>query len=310
MISEIAPAKINLTLEIINKRDDGFHEINSVMQTIDLCDLLTFHENSWIQLIPEYHNLPNMDSLTLNNDNNYLIQNLVYRSAEILKKETGYKAGAVIQLKKNIPSAAGLGGGSSDAAATLRGLNRLWKLNLSDEELAEIGAQVGSDVPFFIYGGTCYVTGRGEVVKKISAIKNKWLIIMLLPFYIEGKTAKLYSLIKPKNYSDGVCSKNLIDYIYNNGSNGNSKREVAKINEADRSLHFLFNSFEQVYNELFIDYPSWLEKFKDIDIYPIHLAGSGPAVFYICDSETEILGLVKKLSSLNEIKYYIARTVP
>ncbi len=310
MISEIAPAKINLTLEIINKREDGFHEINSVMQTIDLCDLLTFHENSWIQLIPEYHNLPNMDSLTLNADNNYLIQNLVYRAAEILKKETGYRKGAVIQLKKNIPSATGLGGGSSDAAATLKGLNRLWKLNLSDEELAAIGAQVGSDVPFFIYGGTCFVTGRGEVVKKLNSIKNKWLIIMLLPFYMEAKTAKLYSLIKPKNFSDGICSRNLLDSLYNSDSNGNSNKDKLNLKETESSLHFLFNSFEQVYNELFIEYPNWLQKFKDLDIFPIHLAGSGPAVFYICDSEVEVLNLVKKLNKLNEIKYYIARTVP
>ena len=124
------------------------------MQTVDLCDVLTFWDNEWIHIVPEYHRLPNTDSLARVDHSNYLRKNLVYIAANLLKKETGYQGGALIQLKKNIPSAAGLGGGSSDAAAALKGLNRLWKLGLSNDELIDIGSKIGSDIAFFIHGGT------------------------------------------------------------------------------------------------------------------------------------------------------------
>ncbi|MDD3520618.1 MAG: 4-(cytidine 5'-diphospho)-2-C-methyl-D-erythritol kinase, partial [Actinomycetota bacterium] len=209
MKSEIAPAKINLTLEISGKRDDGYHDIFSLMQTIDLCDYLTFHKNPWLQIIPEYHNLPATDSLPGFDRNNYLVKNLVYKAAETLKNHTNYKSGAVIELKKSIPSSAGLGGGSSDAAAALRGLNRLWNLKLGDRELAEIGLKVGSDVPYFIYGGTCIVSGRGEHIKRIKPMPPKWILVILLPFDFKEKTRKLYSYVNSKNYTSGSVTNTL-----------------------------------------------------------------------------------------------------
>jgi 4-diphosphocytidyl-2-C-methyl-D-erythritol kinase len=292
MIIEIAPAKVNLTLEILGKREDGYHEINSVMQTINIQDTLTFTKSKKIQLIPKYNNLPKDDSLHINNID--ISKNLVYKATELLKKETGYSEGATIHLEKNIPSSAGLGGGSSDAASTLKGLNKLWNLNLSDRKLANIGAKIGSDVPFFIYGGTCYVSGRGEIVKKISPLSKKWLIIILLPFYIEGKTAKLYSLIEPINYSDGICSKKLISYI---------------IKKGQAAEELFCNVFEQIYSKFFTNYTEWITKLEKIGIKQIHLMGSGPAITYITSSKKEIFDIVKKLGKETELNYYVANTI-
>ncbi|HAX17253.1 MAG TPA: 4-(cytidine 5'-diphospho)-2-C-methyl-D-erythritol kinase [Actinobacteria bacterium] len=294
--SEIAPAKINLTLEISGKRDDGYHDIFSLMQTIDLCDYLTFHKNPWLQIIPEYHNLPATDSLPGFDRNNYLVKNLVYKAAETLKNHTNYKNGAVIELKKSIPSAAGLGGGSSDAAAALRGLNRLWNLKLSDSELAEIGLMVGSDVPYFIYGGTCIVSGRGERIKKIKPIPPKWILVILLPFDFKEKTKKLYSYVNSRNYSSGDITKNL--------------EEKIKDEKYSNIRNDLFNAFEDIYAEFFEEYKIWVKKFSELGIEKVHLAGSGPSVFYISADEADVLEAAEKISNIANLQLYITRTVP
>jgi|BioPla2DNA2_1021312.scaffolds.fasta_scaffold44477_1 4-diphosphocytidyl-2-C-methyl-D-erythritol kinase len=294
--SEIAPAKINLTLEISGKRDDGYHNIFSLMQTIDLCDYLTFHKNPWLQIIPEYHNLPATDNLPGFDRNNYLVKNLVYKAAETLKIHTNYKSGAVIELKKSIPSSAGLGGGSSDAAAALRGLNRLWNLKLSDSELAEVGLKVGSDVPYFIYGGTCIISGRGEKIRKVKPILPKWILVILLPFDFKEKTKKLYSYVNSRNYTSGDITKNLEKKIKDEG--------------CDNIRNDLFNAFEDIYAEFFEEYKIWIKKFSEIGIEKVHLAGSGPSVFYISSDEADVLEAAEKISNIANLQLYITRTVP
>jgi len=309
MICEIAPAKINLTLEIINKRTDGYHELNSIMQTIDLCDLLTFWENDWIQVIPEYFNLPSDDNLSEFDGNNYLNNNLVYRAASLLKEETGYGSGALIQLRKNIPSAAGLGGGSSDAAATLRGLNKLWKLGLSRDELSKIGSKIGSDVSYFIYGGTCFVKGKGEIVIPLKALPTKWLIVILIPLNIRQKTEKLYSFINPSHYSNGDSTRFILEKIDDWGNNNNNNRAGSspRMNIND----YLVNVFEIVYNNKIREFEEWQKYFERMKINPLHLAGSGPAVYYISDSEVDVKRIVdNNLAKFNNLRKYIARTVP
>ncbi len=140
IISLKAPAKINLFLEILGKRDDGYHEIETIMQEIDLADNLQFEETQeGVELECNDKNIP------LNQDN------LVCKAANLILKECGIKKGVLINLEKNIPVGAGLGGGSSDAAATLKALNLLWKVGLNDGELMDFAAKLGSDIPFFIY---------------------------------------------------------------------------------------------------------------------------------------------------------------
>ena len=306
MICEIAPAKVNLTLEILGKRNDGYHELRSIMQTVDLCDVLKFWNNEWIHIVPEYNMLPSTDSLAKLDNSNYLRKNLVYKAAKLLKEETGYKGGALIQLKKNIPSAAGLGGGSSDAAAALKGLNRLWNLGLSNDELIEIGSKIGSDVAFFIHGGTCLIEGRGEKVIPIKPLPTKWLLIFLIPVAISEKTKTLYSLIDGSHYSDGNRTGYLLEKIegFYSGGNGNKNRECSIRGD-------LFNTFEIVYNNGHEQFGRWKEYADCLNIGSPNLAGSGPAVYYLFDNENELMDLADQKNTGNdEIKKYIARTVP
>lgn len=162
-----APAKINLSLDVLHKRPDGYHEVKMVMTTIDLADRVELMDLYYdtIQIISHNRFVPDDE------------RNLAYQAAKLLKEKFGIRRGVAISITKCIPVAAGLAGGSSDAAATLRGLNKLWGLGLSLDELAEIGAEIGSDVPFCVYGGTAVATGRGEKIEHIPAPPPSWVIL-------------------------------------------------------------------------------------------------------------------------------------
>ncbi len=157
------PAKINWILSVVGKRGDGYHSIISPMQCVSLFDSLTFEEADEVELVSDL-NVP-------------VEQDLVYRAAVLLRNYSSAHCGAKITLKKDIPVGAGLGGGSSDAACTLIGLNKLWALNLSREDLRMLGSEIGSDVPFFMGGPFSLVEGRGE---KISELKTMSPVDMLL----------------------------------------------------------------------------------------------------------------------------------
>jgi len=171
MITLLAPAKINLRLSIIGKQTDGYHEIASLMQMVGCYDRLTFQPRpSGIRLTMAGAALPRGQA------------NLVFRAASLLRKEAqcgGQRVGgASITLSKNIPIAAGLGGGSADAAATLVGLNRLWSLKWTRARLARLGAALGSDLPFFFHGPTAWVTGCGEAVTRITPFLTGWIVLV------------------------------------------------------------------------------------------------------------------------------------
>lgn len=162
-----APAKINLSLDILHKRDDGFHEVEMVMTTIDLADRIALEEltEDRIEIISHNRYVPNDQ------------RNLAYQAAKLLKERYNIRKGIAISIDKIIPVAAGLAGGSSNAAATLRGLNQLWDLQLSTEELARLGSEIGSDVSFCVYGGTAIARGRGEKITPIPAPPSCWVIL-------------------------------------------------------------------------------------------------------------------------------------
>ncbi|UOQ49528.1 4-(cytidine 5'-diphospho)-2-C-methyl-D-erythritol kinase [Gracilibacillus caseinilyticus] len=166
-ILEKAPAKINLTLDVLYKRPDQFHEIAMVMTTVDLADRLEFFllDKDRIEISSENRFVPNDE------------RNLAYRAAKLLKERYHIKQGVRILIDKQIPVAAGLAGGSSDAAATLRGLNRLWKLHLPMETLAELGSEVGSDVSFCVYDSTALAEGRGELITELPAPPHCWVVL-------------------------------------------------------------------------------------------------------------------------------------
>lgn len=164
-----APAKINLHLEVLGKRPDGYHELESLMVTVSLADSLTFHE-------AETGTVVHCDDLRAGPEND----NLVTRAVGLVREESGRDEGVEITLKKHVPVAAGLGGGSSDAAATLRGLNEWWNLGWSTDRLAELGARLGSDVPFFFYGPAAIVRGRGEKVTPVP-MGTKLDVVLVTP---------------------------------------------------------------------------------------------------------------------------------
>lgn len=183
-IYEKAPAKINLLLDILRKRDDGFHEVEMIMTMVDLADRLEMEE------------LPR-DQIVLSSQVGFIPldeKNLAFQAAKLIKERYGVKKGVYIHLDKQIPVAAGLAGGSSDAAATLRGLNRLWKLELSTDELEVMGAELGSDVPFCVRGGTAIARGRGEKLENISSPPQCWVILAKPP--INVSTADVYGKLR------------------------------------------------------------------------------------------------------------------
>ena len=184
-----APAKINLFLEILNKRQDGYHNIESIMHTVSLFDILEFEpkEENKIDLICIGNN-------NVSNDKN----NLVYKAVIKFKEQYNINKGIKIKLTKNIPTGAGLGGGSSDAAATLVALNKIWNVNAGIKELESLGAKIGADVPFFITGGTAKISQIGNVVEKMKTDFNYTFVLVKPNFSIS--TVYAYSRVKfPKN---------------------------------------------------------------------------------------------------------------
>ena len=188
-----SPAKINLHLEVIGKREDGFHELAMIMQNIDLSDYLEFEINNEGLIKLE----SDCNDLSLSDDN------LIVKSANLLRKKSNIDYGANIFLRKNIPIGAGLAGGSSNAAATLIGLNKLWDMNLDDKTLCSLASKLGSDIPFFINGGIQLCFGRGEILEKLDSSFEYGVLLLKNP-NISVSTAETY-----KKYSNRFCDQYL-----------------------------------------------------------------------------------------------------
>lgn len=167
MIYETAPAKINLTLDALFKRDDGFHEVEMIMTTIDLNDRLTLEQRRDDKIVVEVE----QNYVPSNSDN------LAYKAAQLMKDHYQLKQGVTISIDKNIPVSAGLAGGSTDAAATMRGMNRLFKLNKPLEELCELGLTIGTDIPFCILGKTALCGGKGEKIEFLNKPPSAWVVV-------------------------------------------------------------------------------------------------------------------------------------
>ncbi|MBF7082674.1 4-(cytidine 5'-diphospho)-2-C-methyl-D-erythritol kinase [Desulfallas sp. Bu1-1] len=175
-----ARAKINLALDVLGTRPDGYHELETIMQTLALHDVVEITPAAEIELVVEGADLPPGP------------ENLAFRAAELLRRRVGYRGGAGIKLTKRIPLAAGLAGGSADAAAVLRGLNEFWGLGLKLDELVALGAELGSDVPFCLRGGTALARGRGEVIYPLPDLPALGVVLVKPPFGVS--TAGVYRL--------------------------------------------------------------------------------------------------------------------
>jgi 4-diphosphocytidyl-2-C-methyl-D-erythritol kinase len=170
-----APAKINWFLSVLARRKDGYHDINSLMQCVSLYDDLLFYSAGTLQVICD-SDIP-------------LEDNLVYKAASLLQKYASCRKGIKIILHKNIPTSAGLGGGSSDAASTLLGLNTLWGLGLKKRELAAMGLEIGSDVPFFLNGPSALIQGRGERITHLDFDSSMPLLLVKPPVSVSAASA-------------------------------------------------------------------------------------------------------------------------
>lgn len=261
MIVEHAYAKLNLTLEVIQKRADGYHDLATILQTVDLHDTLEFSEGDGIEF--------ECSDASIGGDDN-----LVVRSAELLRKIAGDGRGARISLRKRIPVAAGLGGGSADAAATLRGLNRLWKLGLSENELIEIAAEVGSDVPFLISGGTALASGRGEKLERLPAPEHGWFVIVTPSGVGDdsgmNKTARMFGTLTTAAHTTGSLTRKL------------AARMVEK---GDCHPAFMFNVFQQVAPHAFPGWQRVHDGFAGLGASDIVLSGAGPSMFAVAPSK-------------------------
>ena len=260
MITVPACAKINLTLEVLGKRADGYHEIATVFQEIDLKDTLTFEEHP--KLILE------CDDPDLQSD-----QNLAFKAARLLQEEAASRKGAFISIKKGIPVASGLGGGASDAAATLRALNHLWGLGLPPEQLLKLASSLGSDIAFFLYGGTALGEGRGERVTPLPSYPVSWIVLFRPPVDIpSGKTKHLYDSLNASHFGEGRSTKEMVEML-NRGS--------------EISLSCLVNTFEKVAFTVYDGLEAYWQRFRELGADNIHLAGSGPTLFALAHDKRQ-----------------------
>jgi len=193
-------AKINLCLHVLNKRNDGYHEIESIFDTINIYDKLSFKIN-------------NSNDIRFTSDSKKInpVDNLITRTYKEISNIYNI-TGIDVQLKKNIPIGAGLGGGSSNAAVTLHALNSLFKLNISSKKLMEIAQKIGSDVPFFINGGSAIVRGRGEIIEKIDR-DEKFYIIVISDLLIHTKD--IFENLRSNSYVDTVKNVDLLKSQHN-----------------------------------------------------------------------------------------------
>ena len=255
MLTLRAYAKVNLTLEVLRRRPDGYHTIATVLQTIDLADTLTFEPSSALSV--------ECSTPGLADD-----ENLVYRAARLLQAETGHQQGARIHLGKGIPVAAGLGGGSSDAATTLVGLDQLWGLGLTTSRLHRLAVQLGSDVPFFLQGATALVEGRGEKVTPLPPILSEQgdmgVVLLHPPMTIPGKTGVLYRALLSTEYTDGGHTGSLVRLL----EAGAPLREEG-----------LFNAFDAIAFDSFPGLEGFWRAFEEAGAHHVHLAGTGPTLF-------------------------------
>jgi 4-diphosphocytidyl-2-C-methyl-D-erythritol kinase len=260
-----AYAKVNVALEILGRRPDGYHEICTVLQAIGLYDELVCEPAADLTL----------DAPALADN----APNLVMRAAEALQAATGCQAGAALTLHKGIPVASGLGGGSADAAAALVGLNTLWKLYLEPAELARIAPALGSDVPFFLLGGTALARGRGEELEPLPDPLPRWLVVLVPENALPEKTRRIYSMLDPKWYTPGGFVLTLAQRLRTNPATswrplGNGLEPTAM--EAFPDLRAARNALVETSEQAWREFPSPAGEDAEPDW---NLSGAGPALF-------------------------------
>jgi 4-diphosphocytidyl-2-C-methyl-D-erythritol kinase len=273
-------AKINLTLEILGKRDDGYHDLASLVHTVSLADDL--------RLEPADELLARVEGLDIDPETN-----LVARAAELLAAETGGRRGAELSLVKRIPAAAGLGGGSSDAATTLVGLNALWNTRLGLAELAYLAAELGSDIPFFVRGGAAVMRGRGDELEAVPPLSGQWLVIVVPPHDVVDKTRRLYATLDISDFSSGELTEAAADLL----RRGEPLGTMRLVNGFERAARAVFRGLS----------PAWAEA-ERVCGRRFFLSGAGPALFALASDRVDARRHLTTLGRLG-LPAHAARTV-
>ena len=259
-ITEPAWAKLNLTLDILGKRPDGYHDLRMVMQSIDLCDMvsITFKERRGITLVTNLNYLPRDNS------------NIAVKAAELFFQETGIPpVGLTIRVDKHIPVAAGMAGGSSDGAAVLRLLRRALAPELPDRALEAMALQVGSDVPYCVRGGTALAEGRGEVLTDLPALPDCFLVVCKPSFPIS--TPELFARVRLRQLRCHPDTAGLSTALYNGDLSGVCRR--------------VYNVFEDMLPRKYREVGEIKRQLMDLDAAAACMTGSGPAVFCVFTDE-------------------------
>lgn len=260
-----ACAKINLTLDVIGKRDDGYHLIDSVFQSVSLCDEITVEKSDTVSVI--------CDDITICDK-----CNIAYKAAEKFFEYTAVDGGAEINIKKYIPLASGMGGGSADAAAVVVALDKIYNTNLTEAQLCEIGLSVGADVPFCILGGTARVGGIGEKMQKLSDMPD--CAILLIKHGKKLSTADMYKKVD--------ASPQSIFYTQ-------TVANAIKNNDLNTVCENVYNAFSAV-----CDNTELINNIKITNPLAVSLSGSGPTVFAIYNN---IADATKAKNTLEKIGY-------
>jgi 4-diphosphocytidyl-2-C-methyl-D-erythritol kinase len=263
-----AAAKVNLALEVLRRRADGYHEIATVMQAVDLSDRLVLQDADTLEVRTTAPGVPTDE------------RNLAYRAAVVLREAAKVDRGVRISLDKRIPVAAGLGGGSSDAAAVLAGLNRLWGLRWPVDRLDDVAVELGMDVPFFLRGGAALATGRGE---QLSALGGAVLALVLVNPRFGVSTAEMYGRLTPEMYSDGGRARAVARHLHGRGVN--------------RLAASLYNGMESAARAAYPQVGQMQAALMAAGALGAAMSGSGPTVF----------GVARSLEQARQIQRRVAR---
>jgi 4-diphosphocytidyl-2-C-methyl-D-erythritol kinase len=281
-VAVLAPAKVNLFLEVLGRRPDGFHEIDTVFQAVSLYDRLTCSpaERLELEVRPESADVPRDE------------RNLVLRAAHVLAAHTGTRQGARITLEKVIPAGAGLGGGSSDAAAALVAFDRLWRTDVGRDTLRSLAAQLGSDVPFFLLGGTARGRGRGERLEPIAACACFWYVLTWSGAPISTATA--YARLDDEPAFEPRSPAAL----------------TAAIERGDATLAgaALFNRLEEVAKAIEPGVGGALDRLREAGAPAARVTGSGSAVFGLFRSLAEAQRAAAALKSGSDDSVWLVHT--
>ncbi len=279
MLTIHAPAKINIVLEVLGKTNNR-HRVISVLQTINLCDVIKFRLAEGVSFSC--------------NEPSLQYGNIVEEAVRLIKEDTHNIGGVQIELHKIIPWGAGLGGGSSDAASTLLALNKLWSLGLTISKLTQLASKLGSDVAFFLRGGTALVEGEGEKVTPLIPLSPTWFVLLMPPLLkIQHKTRQLYNNLHASSFTSGEFVSEAIPSLLHTGV---------------IPPHLMFNAFEKTAFNFFPRLAEYKQAFQIAGAKHVHLAGSGPCLFTITSDKEQAGHLCSALRE-EGLESYIASSL-